>query len=389
MKPFHIAFVIPSIDHKSGGPSAAIAFIAKTLLDLGHKVTLLTTDKNIDPKEGGMIELDPQVDLRIFPLKGKINQKLIHSPHLVFWLKQHISQFNLLDIHSIWSLITSQSAKIALQNNIPYIFTPHGMTSRWDFNKHPLAKSFFYFFHFKKQWEKANAIRFVTEKEKNDCILPINSFCAIIPYFIEIPKEILEEKPKAIINEIILPKNDPVLLFLGRIDAQKGVIEMLQAFDYAWRQNPKIHFFVVGPSSGIYGQKAYCIYQSLQSKSHIHWLGPVYGKDKWYLFKRADIFITLSKNEGLPIAVVEALGMGKPVIVTRECNIFGLDRYGCGIYVNDNPEEVASSLLLLIENNERLLEMGKKARHFYESHYSQEVVSQKLIDFYFQIIRNK
>lgn len=65
----------------------------------------------------------------------------------------------------------------------------------------------------------------------------------------------------------------------------------------------------------------------------VHFSGLVTGVDKECHFQAADGFILPSQSEGVPMAVLEAMAHGLPVIITKGCNIPEVADYGAGLVV--------------------------------------------------------
>lgn len=104
-----------------------------------------------------------------------------------------------------------------------------------------------------------------------------------------------------------LAVGDRVALFVGRIDAQKGVSTLLDAWRRALGDRPDWHLLVVGEGP----ERA-----ALQrDEPRIHWLGR--RGDVFGLLKVADMFVLPSLWEGMPNAVLEAMAAGLPVVGTR------------------------------------------------------------------------
>src|SRR5699024_7450791 len=81
------------------------------------------------------------------------------------------------------------------------------------------------------------------------------------------------------------------------------------------------------------------------------------------LFKEADVFcFPTSASEGFPKVVLEALTAGLPVITTRVSVLPSLLSSGCGVLLDDaNPQSVAAAVIEVFSDQERYLEMSRKA----------------------------
>jgi len=103
----------------------------------------------------------------------------------------------------------------------------------------------------------------------------------------------------------------------------------------------------------------------------------------------SDVFLFPSLKEGMPVCIIEALSMGKPVITanTRGCNDLIQDQIN-GILLSDKPtaDEIVNAVLLLKNTPELLAELGNNALKNRES-YSREVFIDKQIKVYDSILK--
>lgn len=107
-------------------------------------------------------------------------------------------------------------------------------------------------------------------------------------------------------------------LLLARMDQWKGIDDLLAASQSLRRSGVAFELTLAGPA-GTAGDA-----DALAGKIHEHGLlgfvqyrGSVQGCEKEEQFERADVFVQPSHQEGMPIALLEALACGLPVIATR------------------------------------------------------------------------
>ena len=100
---------------------------------------------------------------------------------------------------------------------------------------------------------------------------------------------------------------------------------------------------------------------SLREKENIHLPGPIFGDRKYSLYRAADVFVTLSRNEGLSLAALESLAEGLPVLLTTDSNLPDVQEFDAGIVTVCEPVAVAEALMRLLEDNKRLFAMKANA----------------------------
>ncbi|MFD2203305.1 glycosyltransferase family 4 protein [Shivajiella indica] len=106
------------------------------------------------------------------------------------------------------------------------------------------------------------------------------------------------------------------LLFLSRVEPEKGIYQFLEAIPTLLKFNKDFIFDIAGDGEALESVKNHEI--SKNFKDHIVFHGYVLGKEKIDLFKNAAIYIFPSYHgEGCPVSVLEAMAAGLPVIYTE------------------------------------------------------------------------
>lgn len=104
------------------------------------------------------------------------------------------------------------------------------------------------------------------------------------------------------------------LVYIGRLDREKGLYETLQGLRLACELGVDARLIVAGrgPEEGRLRRYA----QALGIAARAAFIGPVFGDEKVKLLATADMMILPSYAEGLPYALLEAMAAGIPVIAT-------------------------------------------------------------------------
>ena len=100
--------------------------------------------------------------------------------------------------------------------------------------------------------------------------------------------------------------------------------------------------------------------QKLQIADHVHFLG--YRNDISAICQASDLFVFMSKQEGLPVAMMEAMACGLPVICSDiRGNIDLVENGISGIISESTPEKLASYIYQAFESPDNLKEFSMKA----------------------------
>jgi len=184
-----------------------------------------------------------------------------------------------------------------------------------------------------------------------------------------------EEKDKYLLSEFDIDPAQPVIGSVGKISPAKGWMYFLDAVRELVKDEPDLHVLLIGPvpdTQQEYAEKVKRRIREFDLGSHVTLTG--YRKDVEDLLSLIDIFLMASLNEGTPLAILEAMGAGIPVVATdvggvAEQIVHGETGYVC-------PPRDADSLYrscrTLLRNPQLREEMGRAGRKRAEKVFSLE-----------------
>jgi teichuronic acid biosynthesis glycosyltransferase TuaC len=106
-----------------------------------------------------------------------------------------------------------------------------------------------------------------------------------------------------------------VVLFVGRLDPQKGIVELIQAFASLVSRRPNLRLVYVGDGPG--GEQLRSIARDLVLEDRIQLVGACPSRKVAQWLAAANVLALPSYAEGCPNVVIEALNCGRPVIATN------------------------------------------------------------------------
>jgi glycosyltransferase involved in cell wall biosynthesis len=109
-----------------------------------------------------------------------------------------------------------------------------------------------------------------------------------------------------------------------------------------------------------------------------------WSSDVYALISAFDVFVLSSVSEGTPNVVLEAMGLGVPVVATAVGGVpRALDHGHAGILVPSNdPEQMANEILILLADRARLRELGTAGMLHCRSTYDFSQISMQVSDLY-------
>ena len=382
----NIALIAPFLSSSMGGMSSYIAELVPRLCDAGQQVSVISSDCGYQGAPcGQLVTIDKRAELQVFPVRGAVDRRFYRSPDMWRWLEHAVDRFDIVDIQGVWTWMTRTAARACINKRVPYVITPHGTMSEWDWSKRRLSKLIFFTALLREAWQSAAAIRYLSRGEFESSVIQPRANATIIPNAVSLASaghSGTREAALQVKTRLGIPSEAPIVLFLGRVTDQKGVIETLHAFEVVHATCPDAFLVLAGPLEGEYGQSVRHLAAKLLSRHCIRLVGPIYGDEKIALMTSATVFVTLSKHEGLPLAVLEALSYGTPSVVTPESNIPELGDCDAGIVSEIQPANVAIAILRIITDNERRDRMANNAVRFVQRQFSWQRVLPQLIRFY-------
>lgn len=178
-----------------------------------------------------------------------------------------------------------------------------------------------------------------------------------------------------------------VLLFTGRLVAQKALNVLLQAFSLSKKSIADLHLVIVGDGEERLLLEQMAIDLGIRDDvTFIKWVQDIYP----YL-KGADIFILPSLVEGISNSLLEAMATGLACISTRvggSEETLGNGEYG--ILVDPNREDqLSSAITMLAENKKQALSLGVRARQRILDYYDFSVVCDRYFSLYKKLLEEK
>jgi glycosyltransferase involved in cell wall biosynthesis len=182
-----------------------------------------------------------------------------------------------------------------------------------------------------------------------------------------------------------LSGGDLVMGVVGRLEEQKGHTCLLAALPALQKQIPDLMVLIVG--EGREEEKLKSQVRALKLANTVRFLGT--RRDLPEIYRALDLFVHPSLWEGLPLALLKAMGAGLPVVATRvsgsqEAIEDGVN--GCLVAPGD-PEALARAILELHRHPEMRQRLGDAARRTVAARYSLEAMLQKLADLYLDLWR--
>jgi glycosyltransferase involved in cell wall biosynthesis len=188
--------------------------------------------------------------------------------------------------------------------------------------------------------------------------------------------------PSTVRARLRLPLEAKVVGFVGRLTRDKGVPELIDAFDQILQREPNAHLLLVGWFDNGEDELPTRLRERILAHPRIHLTG--YVHDPLPFYRAMDVMALPTLREGFPNVVLEAAATGIPVVTTLSTGsrdsvvpeVTGL------LIPPGYPEAITEAVCKLLGDPARARQMGVAARAWIMEHYVDEHVMRLTSNFY-------
>lgn len=353
-----------------GGPIHSVHGLCAALAARGHDVHVFTT--NVDGSSDSDVPLGRPVDLdgvKIWYFPSRRLRRLYWSPPMGRALGEHMRDFDLAHLHSVFLWPTWAAARAARSAQVPYVLSPRGMLVKDLFRaRSRLAKTAWMTLIERRNLRDAAGIHVTSPVEAADlkefgCELRGRVF--VVPNGVERQAEAPSTHYAA----------TPYLVVLGRISWKKRIEIAIDVLT-----------LVEGIRLVIAGGDDEGLTPSLRERAtaqgvleRIEFVGPVAGDRKRQLLRGALALLMPSMSENFGNAVLEAMAEGTPAIVVPQVGAADVIREsGAGFVVGPDAAAFAEAVRTLLGDPQARSRMGKRARAAVEENYTWPAIGARM-----------
>lgn len=369
----NICMVVGEFPPNCGGIGIYVHNLSKNLVERGHKVVVITRGTwNKCIKENlGEITLYKVFYLPVYPFHVSLHGFFLKNQFKLF----KNNEFDIIHFHS--PLIPSFNTKI------PTISTVHGTVKKDIDNKESkdLESIFTKFFSKAFMSLESEVIKNsdIVTTVSESCTNEINNVYNLTDKAITVNNGVdsnffAPKKNKSIEN--------PYILYTGRLDSRKGLLDLVKAAKDVYEEYPNIQFILVGNGSlGKYLKKEV---SKLGLNNNFRFVGFVPHAEILEYYQNSTIYVTPSYYEGLPTTLLEAMSCGIASIATDVEGNSELIKDGeNGLLVPPRRPELLAEAIIKLVNDENLRKnLGKNARNHIINNYDWNIITDNFEQIY-------
>jgi len=190
---------------------------------------------------------------------------------------------------------------------------------------------------------------------------------------------------EALRRRLALPEQGMIFTFSGRFVPIKGLMGLLAAWKEVSKAEPGAYLLLLGsdpdPSQAFLGGMQDFITSHSLSGSI---LMPGWVENPSLYLRASDVFVLPSDSEGLPLALLEAMATGLPIIASRVGGIpEAIEEGENGLLCPaGKPEELARLMMLVAADPSLRQRLGRAARRRALENHSLDAVASRYLDFF-------
>jgi glycosyltransferase involved in cell wall biosynthesis len=382
LKVLHLAV---NVERRRGGTAQAPLTVCRALRELGVDAHMAC---GITPGAQQQSLARDYPDVPTFELEGSFPSRFHASSKLRDWLYSEVGNYDLVEIHEMFSFPPNYGHGACVRRGVPYLLNTHGALNPSDLRKRKLLKFFYRRPFLIPLIRDAIGLKATTEYE----IQTMRTYVKPPPvHLVPLP---VEPPPggdgAAFRAKHGIPANAVVLGCVGRIDEQKALELLIPAFAAFRKAVPSAWLLLVGKGSPAYTASI----QQLIAKEGVSdcttMPGWITGVEKSNAMAAYDLYTQVSWRENFCIAVAEAMGIGKPCVVSDQVglasNVLSAKAgYGCQTSV----ESVLASFTRAWSERHLWPELGRRGKQHFESELTISATTPRLIELYERILARR
>jgi glycosyltransferase involved in cell wall biosynthesis len=355
-----------------GGPTESVSRLCEGLAANGHEVDVYATTANgkkeLDVVPGKVINVEG-VNVTYFK---RITGDHTHiSPALWLKLIKSAKYYDVIHLHSWWSILIIVAARISLFSKTKVIVAPRGMLSEYVFTSGQSSPKKLIHKIIGRKTLSSCRLHATAYSEYVECRKLIPGWEGfVLPNIISLPNvEILPN-----VNEVF------TMIFLSRVHPKKGLEKLFEAIS---KVNINLTLKIAGSGEKQYVEELKSLAVKLNIDSKIEWLEWINREEKFIELQKADLFILVSLNENFANVVIEALHMGTAVLISEDVGLSDfVKEKNLGWISTLDVENIVEKLKEAYLDKEKLMFIRQEGRTIIEQAFCEDVLIKQYVEEY-------
>ncbi|MEY4170550.1 MAG: hypothetical protein RLZ94_1623 [Actinomycetota bacterium] len=367
-----IVHFLDHVDFRRGGPANAVTTLVRVLNARGH-ATRLACLSGPDLPASWVTDGGHGTATVLPSIRGRLM-----TPSALRGLRAWLKDADALHLHGVWEPANLQAAAVARSCGTKVFVSLRGMLDDWCMAQGRLRKRAFLALGGRRMLESAVAVHCTAEAEREQSVKWFPRGRAIvIPNLMDLgPFSTMPDGAAARVAFGLDPAGPPVILFLSRISAKKGIEHLLGALALLARRGLRLRTIIAGTGDPAYEARMRRMADDLGPGMPVSFVGHVGGPLKLSLFAASDLFVLPSSQENFGFAFFEALAAGLPVVTTDLVDTWReIESSGAGFIVTQDAHAVAEAITGALQDRAELAARAARGRAWTLEHLATDRIA--------------
>ncbi len=361
-----------------GGAESVLGELARELVRLGEQVTVLTA--RWEPDWADQERVDDVEIVRLARRRIRFWGTMVFLQSLRRWLLSRGGEFDVWYVsmlkHCAWVGVGAAS-----RCRRPIVLRAEGAGPTGDVAWQAGALGGGWI---RARCQRASAIVALNDRIRQELIgAGVARHCIHeVPNGVPLPP--LEDSADRMIwrHRLGLPTTGPMAVFVGRISPEKGIADLVEAWKQVTKQIADARLVIVGE-----GPQAAELRTLAAEQPNVHWAGPTQQPQRY--LRAADLFVLPSYEEGVSIALLEAMAAAVPIVATEipgNERLIESGRHGL-LAPSRRPDLLAQNILVQLRATTIAAAMARAARERVEDEFSITQMARRHIELFHSLVR--
>ncbi len=378
-----ILHVAVNVDRRRGGTAQAPMSLCRGLRRYGVEAEVVSVVVRGN-EECSLTREYP--DVPSLELPSSFPNRFTNSNALGEWLDDYVCEYDLVEIHEIFSCPPIFASRACVRNGVPYILNTHGGLIPSDLKKRRMLKFLFRKTFLQPLLRNAQVLKAATKFESDTMVTyGAQTAKAVVPLPVE--PLITGGDGGRFRKSFGIPNDAVVVGCMARIDPVKGIDLLISALARLKQRFPKLWFLLIGSGNAEYVAKVTGMIRDQGLESWTTMPGFLSGVDKSDALASTQIYAQLSWRENFSYTVAEAMAAGLPSVLSDQIGLASqVTEVGAGYTCEPSVDNAERALSELLGQPQLWREMGERARMKFEKSLSQSATIESLIQLYSQVL---
>lgn len=367
--------------YRLGGPVRSLEGLLPALQSAGAEVRVITTDAHGPERlqvPGGWHERD---GVPVCYLRRWLAPDI--TPAMFSAVVTEATQADVVHVTGLFCVPTVLAVAAAKFQKRPVILSPRGALEQGSLNSGTSAAKKLWLLSFEKLLQSVDVFHVTSDKEAHSVTQALGAWARTVV----VPNGTL-------IQSMAIPRRlagIPRIGALGRIHPNKGYDRLVDACAILRAKGIDFELQIAGPPSDpAYVQK---LREQIAFRGLADWatlIGEISGPAKNKFYANCRVFALPSHDtENFGNVVIEALAQETPVVASSYSPWSELAACGCGAWVPNTPEALASALEPYLLDSDYARNHGRRGRELVELKYTWQVAAKSMLEIYHKLCRKK